>query len=138
MAGSAKPNIQGLRREAKYKILEVKADAGSGGTVDSCGLFDEIVVDGWNIPNVFYWGDKTNYIIIEIYSDSNIWRSGVRSYTTYCSPLTIYKLVDGNYIDVTNDIEQTTSPVSDGQWEKTISNLPKGTYKFEGKKEKRV
>lgn len=128
-AGVAKPEDVG--KEVEYKVLGVKGANQSGGTPEKCGLFDGTQVDEWSTPPVMYWYDYNNYLEISIKEDCNIWRSGVSSYPSYKAPLKILKWNGTEYNDITSTIKQTLSDISHTQWEKTISNLPAGKYKFE-------
>lgn len=134
MAGALKPNVEGLREEANYKVLSLFGSQGSGGTVDNCGLFNGVCPNEWNTPNVFYWQVAGHYIEIEIESDCNIWRSGTTGWSNAISPLTIFKYDVGisNYVDISSSVIQTLSAITENQWEKTITGLPAGRYKFTG------
>ncbi|EPY2304972.1 hypothetical protein ACXATD_000596 [Clostridium sporogenes] len=140
MAGIAKPNIEKLGKEAKYKVISIKASSGSGGTLEKCGLFDGITSNAWNTPEVFYWNEDYDYHLeIDILSDNiNIWRSGTANFSSYCNPLIIYKWDENDYVDVSNLYKQTTSAIKNGEWEKTIYDLPKGRYKFTNNKKLRL
>jgi F5/8 type C domain. len=127
MAGSAKPNIEGLNIEADYTLVRANSNIGQTGM----GLFDGTQSDEWNTNRVFYWYDSTDYIEVEIRSKLvNIWRSGTSSWPGYTSPLQIYKLENDTFVNVTSQYPQTITPINHTNWEKTISNLPKGRYRF--------
>lgn len=140
MGGIAKPNIEKLGKEAKYKVISIKSSSGSGGTLEKCGLFDGTTPNAWNIPEVFYWNEGYDYHLeIDILSyHVNIWRSGTANFSSYCNPLIIYKWNGNEYIDVSDLYKQTTSAIKNGEWEKTIYNLPKGRYKFTNNKKLRL
>lgn len=128
-AGNAKP--EGVGREVEYEILDVKGDQGSGGTEKNCGLFDGTQVDQWNTSKVMYWCGTVNYLEINIKEDCNIWRSGTSGWSNHNGSLNILKWDGSKYNDITSTIKQTLNEVTHEQWEKTISNLPAGRYKFE-------
>lgn len=127
MAGSSKPNINGLKKEASYKVLNGNSN---GQQINQCGLFNENTPNEWNTKNVFYWYSSSDYLEIEINNDCNIYRSGTYSWATYTGELSILKFKNGEYIDITEFIEQKISPITNEEWEKTIFNLKKGRYKF--------
>lgn len=128
-AGAAKPFEAG--NEAGYEVLAVKGANQSGGTPEKCGLFDGTQVNEWQTSPVMYWYDSNTYLEINIKEDCNIWRSGVSGYPSYKAPLKILKWNSTEYEDITAAITQTLSSITHQQWEKTISNLPAGTYRFE-------
>lgn len=133
MAGVAKPSVANIGREASYTVIGVSGSQGSGGTVSSCGLFDGTTPDAYSVASVMYWETAGNYVEIDITSTKvNIWRSGTTSWPSYTRTLTIKKWNGSAYDDVTSMYPQTaTSATTNGKWEKTISNLPKGRYRFE-------
>lgn len=130
MAGKAKPASAG--HEAKYKVISVYGSQGSGGTVENPGLFDGTQINEWNTGRVMYWyANDTTHITLEIKETCNIWRSGTSSWSESNSPLVIEKLnSDGTYTDVTTVYPQKITRITEKQWEKTISGIPKGTYRF--------
>jgi len=131
MAGTAKPDIEGLKQEGKYKVISFSGTG--GGAVENFGLFDGTTPNEWDTPRVFYWTDTRNdYLEIEILSPKvNIWRCGF-STTGRSNPLTIKKWDGYSYIDVTTQYPQVLSDIGNPNWEQTISGLPKGVYKFMG------
>lgn len=130
-AGTAKPSEAG--REASYEVINVKGSQGSGGTASKCGLFDGTQVNEWNTAKVMYWEEAGNYVDINIKEACNIWRSGTTPWDVYFGPLKILKWDGTQYNDITKSYTQTTSKINEKQWEKTISNLQPGTYRFETK-----
>lgn len=127
MAGICRPNIKNLGKEAKYRVLYSHSN---GETTNKCGLFDGSNPNEWNTDNVFYWYNDLDLLEIEILDKCNIWRSGTESWVSYKNPLKILKFENNKYIDITSKIEQVTSEIDNHSWEKTISNLDKGRYKF--------
>lgn len=127
MAGNARPNIEGLGNEVTLNIISSKGT----GSVD--GLFDGTCVNEWNTSRVFYWnvGDSA-YIEFSTDKPINIWRCGTTSWASaHYGVFIIYKQNElGVYEDITSEIEQYTSPITEKQWEKSVSRLPEGTYKF--------
>jgi hypothetical protein len=123
MAGAAKPNS--VSREADYVLI--------GGQVTGSpnGLIDGVQTNGWNSPYVAYWQSASHYVEFTFNEDVNIWRSGTTSWKTYTAPFIIYRWESGVYQDVTSQITQTVTQITETQWEKTISNLPAGRYKFQ-------
>ena len=127
MAGLLKPNIHGIGVEASYEIV----DSSMSSSTTAQGLFDGVRVNKWDNPSVCYWNEYgQEYLILKINNKCNIYRAGTTSWASACQKFNISKLIDGNFIDVTSSVEQTTSAITDQEWEKTISNLEKGTYKF--------
>lgn len=118
--------------KAKFKILSMKPAQASGGTIDNCGLFDNIRINQWNTRNVFYWEKEYNFIELEIYSKCNIYRSGTSGWSQACLPLRILKYINDSYQDITSTITQNLSQINESQWELYINNLPAGRYKFIG------
>ena len=127
-AGLAKP--ENVDQEVEYEVLGVVGANQSGGTLEKCGLFDGTQVDEWSTPPVMYWYENGNFLEINIKKNCNVWRSGT-GYTTYNSPLKVSKWNGKEYVDITSTIEQTLSAINHRQWEKTISNLPAGQYRFD-------
>lgn len=128
-AGNAKP--EGVGREVEYEVLDVKGSNQSGGTPEKCGLFDGIQVDEWSTPPVMYWYDSNYYLEINIKEDCNIWRSGTSGWRNHNGSLNILKWDGSKYNNITSTIKQTLNEITHEQWEKTISNLPAGRYRFE-------
>lgn len=128
-AGNAKP--EGVGREVEYEVLDVKGYGNSGGTVKGCALFDGRQEDQWNSPEVMHWCDDNQYLEINIKEDCNIWRSGTLSWMNHIGLLKISKWNGLNYNDITATISQTVTLTNNSNWEKTISKLPAGQYKFE-------
>lgn len=132
MAGSCKPSVAGLGREASYTVLDLSSSQGSGGTVESCGLFNGTNPDEWNTENVFYWYDSTNYLEIEIEQNCNIWRCGTYNWATSNGTLNVFLYNESTktYDDITSIVTQTTTTITNSSWEKTFTGLKKGRYKF--------
>jgi hypothetical protein len=133
MAGKSRPPLisnGGLKREARYGVNAVVGSQGSGGTIASgvIGLFNGVSVDEWNTPNVMYWSDASCYIDITVEEDFNIWRSGTTSWKTYTTSLKVEKWNGASWDAIT--VNQTVTQITNGQWEKTISGLTAGRYKF--------
>ncbi len=131
MAGNAKPNIVGLKKEATYTVLNIQSISGSGGTSSNCGLFDGTTPNEWDTAHVMYWKGTTDYIEIIINQKCNIWRCGTTTWANDDNSLTIMKWNGSSYDDVTSQYSQTLTTINNMQWEKTISDLPAGQYKFE-------
>lgn len=127
MAGTSKPSENLI--EASYKFIDGKGSQGSQPT----GLFDGTTVNQWNTNKVMYWYLGSDFVELELYQKSNIWRSGTASWSTSSSHLIIkkYNETTSSYENVTDKYPQTTSFITNTQWEKTISNLPSGRYRFE-------
>lgn len=129
MAGIAKPSVEGLKKEASYNLISFKNQIGN---TLPCGLFDGITAKSLSETS-FYWKDEEIYYTeIEILSESvNIWKIGYDG--QYRAALKIYKYneITSEYEDVSSQITQTLN-ASEMVWEKTISNLSKGRYKFCG------
>lgn len=132
MAGIAKPSEAGY--EANYEILELVSTTASGGTIDSCGLFNGLTPNEWNGANVMYFRSPSSYITIKINNGFNIWRCGTSNWAYRSAPLTIYKYdeVLDTWNDISSSVTQNLSQISNSQWEKWIAGLPKGTYRFNG------
>lgn len=127
MAGTAKPNVVGLRGEASYTLIGGVGESNS----KPSGLFNGVQANEWSSANVMYWNNASNYIEIDILSVGvNIWRSGTTSWKTYIGQLKIEKWNGYSYDDVTSQYTQVLTAITETQWEKTITNLPKGRYKF--------
>ena len=129
MAGIAKPNVDKLGAEVELTDLSMGGGSYSG-TIN--GLFDGICANEWNAKTVLYWSTTSTYLQFTTDRTVNIWRSGTTGWATaHKSPFKIMKLrSDNTYLDVTSTITQSVSAITEKQWEKTISNLPKGTYRF--------
>lgn len=128
MAGTAKPNIIGLGKEVNSSII------GSSGLIGyASGLFDGAQVDQWNSSQVCYWNGidfPGCYMELLIPRMCNIWRSGTTSWIDHRSPFIILKYKGSSYVDVTSLYPQTVTAINNTKWEKTISNLPAGQYRF--------
>ena len=131
MEGSTKPNVEKLGKEGLYKVISMNPAGGSGGTIEKCGLFDGNLIGSSSSSSVFYWSTDIHFIEIELFQKSNIWRSGISQYPQINDVFKkISKWNGTEYEDITSLIVQTTSQINNTKWEKTISNLPKGRYKF--------
>jgi len=128
-AGNAKPIDEG--KEAEYEVLNVIGSQGSGGAVNSCGLFDGTQVNEWNTKKVMYWQGSNNYVELDIKEVCNIWRSGTTSWSGNANPLKILKWDGTQYNDITATYTQALSKITENDWEKTISNMQPGRYRFE-------
>lgn len=127
MAGIARPTVAHLGKEVLPTNL-----ISSGDVIGSMnGLFDGTCVNEWNTSRICYWR-KNSYTEFTIDRKVNIWRCGTTGWATqHCSLFRIEKLQDdGTYLDITNEITQSVSPITEKEWEKTISDLSKGTYRF--------
>lgn len=130
MAGTSKPNVEELGQEAQYNVLSYNNS--NGNTSGICGLFDGKDTQILDETNFYWYMEEKYYVEIEILSESvNIWKIGYGS--PYIAPLKIYKYNDSTsqYENITSQITQTLV-AGKGEWEKFISNLPKGKYKFCG------
>ena len=127
MAGIARPTVAHLGKEVLPTNLTSNSIEGSVN-----GLFDGTCVNDWNGTRVCYWNKTSSYIEFTIDRKVNIWRCGTTGWATqHCSLFRIEKLQDdGTYLDITNEITQSVSPITEKEWEKTVSNLDKGTYRF--------
>lgn len=127
MAGIARPTVAHLGRE----VLPTNLTSGGAIVGSVNGLFDGICADEWNTVRICYW-KSNSYIEFTIDRKVNIWRCGTTGWaTTHCSLFRIEKLQDdGTYLDITNKINQYVSPITEKEWEKTVSELDKGTYRF--------
>lgn len=130
MAGIAKPNNNML--EASYVVNSFySTNNGSSDNGDSCGLFDGVVVDEWSTNNVFYFRGSDNYVDITINNDCNIYRCGTASWSEgYQNKLKIEKYENEEWIDITGSITQNERAITLFEWDKWITNLQKGRYKF--------
>ena len=101
-----------------------------GGSVN--GLFDGIATNNFNTSDVCYWGYPGNHIIMTFGHSVNIYRAGTNDWPQHNAKFKIFKMdeITKNFIDITSDVEQTTSAIRLNQWELTIKDLPAGTYKF--------
>lgn len=127
MAGLARPS--GVGNEADYTLISGSSDKFQTGA----GLFDGTQVNEWDSDNVFYWQETGDYVEIEVTSYTfNIWRSGTTTWSDKNSSLTIQKWDTDtlSYVDVTANYTQTITVINETQWEKYISGLPSGKYKF--------
>lgn len=130
MAGIAKPNNNML--EASYVVNSFYSmDNGSSDNGDSCGLFNGVVVNEWDTNNVFYFRQSNNYIDITINNDCNIYRCGTASWSEgYQTKLKIEKYENEEWIDITGSITQNEKAITHLEWDKWITNLQRGRYKF--------
>lgn len=128
MAGTAKPNIDNLLHEVDYKVIAAYNSLGINAS--NCGLFDNYTMDVWNSPTVMYWNNSTAYVDLVINEPCNIWRCGSAVYPHYSAKLKVMKYEEKAWLDVTSEVVQTVSNKTNLQWEKTISKLPRGRYKF--------
>ena len=130
MAGIAKPNDNML--EVSYVVNSFfSGDNGSSENGDSCGLFDGSMVNEWNTTNVFYFRSTSTYVDITIYDDCNIYRCGTASWTEgYQYKLKIEKYENEEWIDITGSITQNEKAITHLEWDKWITNLQRGRYKF--------
>jgi hypothetical protein len=118
MSGSLIPNVSG--KEIIPTIISSNADYGG-----AAALWDG---KAGNTSVSTYWHSSSHYIEIDIPNICNIYRLG---YNGNKAPLTILKYNGTSYDDVTSLYPQTLE-VTSALWEKTISKLPAGRYKFQG------
>ena len=127
------PRIQNLKSEDEY-ILNGYSCYNNYST---CPVFDK---DNANSvtqadSSTFYWDTTARYLDVTFTQEVNIWRSGVRdrANSTYSNPFIIKQWDDDTetWSDITSTISQTVSAINNSTWEKTISNLPAGRYRFE-------
>jgi len=128
MSSTAKPNVQGLGAEINYTIISSHVSSGTS----AYGLFDGTTPNEWNTNRVCYWLNSSNYIEINISQLCNIWRCGTQGWLNSKGPLQIFRYNGTSYDDITSLYPQTLTSITNSQWEKTISKLPKGQYKFVG------
>lgn len=122
MAGTFKPNIEGLAREAKYEAIEGNFYRGT-----YQNLFDQ--ADGrYSSYNACYWYSGGNYVEVDIKEHCNIWRVGASDYPGYNRACRIEKFINEQWVE--QAIPQLEESVSGTTWSKWISNLPKGRYRF--------
>lgn len=127
------PKVQNLKIEDKY-ILN---DYSCYNSYSTCPVFDKDNESSASEANssTFYWDTIERYLDVTFTQEVNIWRSGVkdRANSTYSNPF-IIKQWDNNaeiWNDITSTITQTVNVINNSAWEKTISNLPAGRYRFE-------
>lgn len=101
------------------------------------GLFDNSLEVENPMNHSYYWcgslDKNTYYVQFTIDCKVNIWRTPHPSYLAenlQQNCLKILKLNNETWEDVTNKYPQTVTVLKENEWEKTISNLPKGTYRF--------
>lgn len=124
MAGLAKPN--GVKRE----VVPFDISGGGGYGSVASNLFDGKI---GGFDTAFEWNNSTSYVNFSTSKPFNIWRSPSSGYETYqTSPLLILKYNENTsaYINITSQYTQIRTVIKYGEWEKTISNLPAGKYKF--------
>lgn len=99
---------------------------------NGAGLFDGNNVDEWNSNKVFYWSGAGKYVEVTFPVKVNIYRSGTTTWVGDYGALIISKKENnGSYTNLTSYYPQNLSGVNQNQWEKWLSELPAGTYKFE-------
>ena len=127
MAGSIRPNQYML--EANYNFIGGLGSQGS----QAKGLFNGSAVNEWNTANVMYWAGGNEYVEFEVFNNFHIWRAGTTGWNNLCNSLKIKKYNSQTlvYEDVTINYPQKLTAITEKQWEKTISNLPKGKYRVE-------
>lgn len=86
-------------------------------------LFDTQEKSGYRA----YWYGDDNYIEIYIPTTVNIWRMS-DSYYNYNGKLKILKLIDGEYKEI--QLVETLGKTNNPNWEKWLSNVGEGTYRF--------
>lgn len=132
MSGISKPSVVGLKAEVGYTVNGVLGNQASGGTIANPALFNGVASNGWDDANVMYWNNTSHYIDITINKNCNIWRSGTDGWKASNAPLKIEQWSGSAWVDVTSTYPQTLTQVTHLQWEKTITKLPQGRYKFSG------
>lgn len=124
------PNVVNLRAEADYTLEGYQCY----NNYKTCPVLDKDNIGGTThtVASTFYWNTANDFLDITFHEEVNIWRAGVTSYPGYITPFTIEKWDDStdSWSVVTNTITQTLTQLNSTQWEKTISNLPAGRYKF--------
>lgn len=126
MAGIAKPNPSMV--EARYNYIGGVGSQGSSPT----GLFDGTQVNQWNTKNVMYWYNVGNYLEVELLQRARLWRSGTVGWIYRNANLIIEKFDDisNTYVNVTDEIEQLASSITQNEWAVYIEDLEPGRYKF--------
>lgn len=128
------PNVVNLRAEADYTLEGYQCY----NNYKTCPVLDKDNIGGTThtVESTFYWNTANDFLDITFHEEVNIWRAGVTSYPGYITPFTIEQWEEStdNWINVTNTITQTLTSLSSTQWEKTISNLPAGRYRFKATK----
>jgi hypothetical protein len=120
MSGTLIPSVSNLGKEIIPTIISSNTMyAGAPGLWDG---------KAGNTGVSTYWYSSSHYIEIDIPNICNIYRLG---YNVNKAPLTILKYNGTSYDDVTSLYPQTLE-VTSALWEKTISKLPAGRYKFQG------
>jgi hypothetical protein len=120
MSGTLIPSVSNLGKEIIPTIISSNTMyAGAPGLWDG---------KAGNTGVSTYWYSSSHYIEIDIPNICNIYRLG---YNGNKAPLTILKYNGTSYDDVTSLYPQTLE-VTSALWEKTISKLPAGRYKFQG------
>lgn len=129
MAGNLKPNVSDLRKEASYTVNSYRFY----NSYPQCPLFDG-KTSKWQGGSDAYWYDNTFYLDITINNDCNIYKLSQIDYyaATHQAPFTIHRYENGTWFDVTKSYGQVFK-YTPSTWVKTISNLPKGRYKFTSK-----
>lgn len=83
----------------------------------------------------FFYFNSSQYqgIQISVSRPFNIWRCPSPNYLEsnhQSGSLSIYRLVNSSYINETSKYYQIRTVLAANNWEKTIYNLPAGTYRF--------
>jgi hypothetical protein len=95
------------------------------------GLFDWYYNGQYNTNAEYYWYDPADFVEISIPTAVNIYRSGTTTWNYNFRSLKILKKnQDATYTDVSSTYTIAASAINEAQWEKFVSSLPAGTYKF--------
>lgn len=127
-------NTDDLRIETSYVLNGYKCYGG----YSPCPVLDKNNSAGthYNAASygAFYWDGPDKYVDITFNEQINLWRSGVDAYPTYKAAFTVkrWNTTTSAWDNITTSITQTLSNLTSVKWEKTISNLPAGRYRFEG------
>ena len=133
MAKDLKPNVIGLGREVTP--TDVK---GTGYYASSAvNLFDGIIDTNNPMSNAYYWSSAIDhnlyYVEFTISSEVNVWRCPHPTYLDsglQANALKIYKKENDVFVDISSQYNQVVTTLGSNEWEKTISNLKPGTYRF--------
>lgn len=137
MAGICRPTQCLNSQEATFKVLSMFSynGYGTGNDVELCGLFNQTNPDEWDTSNIFYWQTSAHFLEIQINEMCNIWRCGSKSWSDSNKPLDVFykKNINDEYTNITNDITQNLSLITNTQWELYIKGINPGIYKFKGR-----
>lgn len=123
MAGAAKPNVEGLGKEGRHRIVSENLYYPNS----AWGLFSGACESGWQ-DGTGFWALGQHSLEIELLDTCRIWRSGYFAPYYYGKLRCHKKNDDGTYTEITD--QPSVHNIGNGGWEVFTTKLSPGIYRF--------